>query len=398
MCLAGCEKGAATALFTRQSRLLYPPLLLGRGQTVSAGSGDREGAARVSSYCFWVTIAVGALTGVLMLARRTPMVYLIGASEGTFSHAAGYYTRLALGRPALMLSFIHSNLLRAEDKSRRSMVGTILGAVVNIILDPIFISVLGLGAAGAAIATIIGYLVSDIFFAVIVEKQSRLLSVSVKKIRLAPGQAGRIFAIGIPAAVANLMQSVSVVFLNQFLLPYGNDKIAAMGIAMKVSMIALLLLTGFAFGGRPLFGYYYGAGDKDRLDSLLKFCVKFISCVAAALSVGIFAGAPLLMRMFMEDRAIVNDGALMLRRQVVTMVCVGLILLMTIICQSMGKAAASFRLSVSRQGVVFLAVLLAARRTVGYRGIVWAQAVADIITLAVARAVYFKVLCREFKK
>ena len=166
-----------------------------------------------------------------------------------------------------MLSFIHSNLLRAEGMSKESTVGTILGAVINIVLDPIFISVLGLGAAGAAVATVIGYLFSDVFFAVIVIKKSRMLSVDIRAIKVPPQSVKQIFAIGIPAAIANLMQSVSVVLVNQFLLPFGNDKIAAMGIVMKVSMIALLLLTGFAFGGQPLFGYYYGAGDKNASQS-----------------------------------------------------------------------------------------------------------------------------------
>lgn len=107
-----------------------------------------------------------------------------------------------------------------------------------------------------------------------------------------PAYVGQILGIGIPAAIVNIMSSVSTVLINQFLLPYGNDKIAAMGIATKVSMIVLLVLTGLAFGGQPLFGYYFGAGDKERLSQLLKFCLRFISAVALALSALVFAFAP----------------------------------------------------------------------------------------------------------
>lgn len=182
-------------------------------------------------------------------------------------------------------------------------------------------------------------------------------------------------------AVVNLMQSASMVLTNQFLLPYGNDKIAAMGIVLKVSMIVLLLLTGFAFGGQPLFGYYYGAGDKERFARLLRFCVKFLSAVALVLSAVVFGAAPWLMRLFLDKDGVVRDGALMLRCQVVTMVFVGFVLLMTIVFQSMGKAGASFVLSISRQGVVFVAVLLVGRQLAGYNGILLAQAVADTLTM-----------------
>ena len=185
--------------------------------------------------------------------------------------------------------------------------------------------------------------------------------------------------------------------MNQFLLPYGNDKIAAMGIVLKVSMIALLLLTGFAFGGQPLFGYYYGAGDKKRFAALLRFCLGFISAAALALTAGICLAAPALMRLFMDNDSIVRDGVVMLRWQVVTMVFVGVVLLLSILFQSTGKAAASFVLSVSRQGVVFALALVAARALAGYTGILAAQAIADTLTALLAAGLFYTQLYRELK-
>ena len=105
-------------------------------------------------------------------------------------------------------------------------------------------------------------------------------------------------------------------------------------------------------GGQPLFGYYYGANDKKRLSELLRFCIRFISAVAAVLTAAIFLAAPLLMRCFMNNKSIISDGTVM-RWQVITMIFVGIILLMTIIFQSMGKVVGSFVLSISRQGIFF---------------------------------------------
>ncbi|MCI9185004.1 MAG: MATE family efflux transporter [Lachnospiraceae bacterium] len=295
------------------------------------GQKDRQGMEHASSFCFYITGFLGILIAGFMLIFRIPLLHVIGASTETFAHASDYYIYLAIGAPAVMLSFIHSNFLRSEGMSKESMAGTVLGAVINIILDPVFISVLGLGASGAAIATVIGY-----------------------------------------------------------------DKIAAMGIVLKVNMIALLLLTGFAFGGQPLFGYYYGSNDKKRLSKLLRFCFSFISIIAAALTAIIFVAAPFLMKCFMDNESIITDGTDMLRWQVITMVLVGVILLMTIIFQSMGKVAGSFILSVSRQGIVFLITLVIAYRTLGYMGIILSQAVADLLTAIIAILLFKNQLSKEF--
>ena len=361
------------------------------------GKRDGEGVKRVSSFCFYTALLIGVLMGILMLVFRVPLLYLLGADEDTFAHASDYFLYFAIGTPIIVLSFIHSNLLRTEGMSKESMIGNIIGSVVNIILDPIFISLLGWNAAGAAIATVIGNLCAVLYFLAVVLKRSRILSVSLRSWKIPPAYVGQILGIGIPAAIVNIMSSVSTVLINQFLLPYGNDKIAAMGIATKVSMIVLLVLTGLAFGGQPLFGYYFGAGDKERLSQLLKFCLRFISAVALALSALVFAFAPLLMRCFMSDETIVTQGALMLRWQVTSMVFVGIVLLMTIVFQSAGQVVGSFLLSIGRQGVIFLAVILIAYFTLGYRGVIVSQAVADFLTAIGACLLFYKQLYKDFR-
>ena len=354
------------------------------------GKRDGEGVKRVSSFCFYTALLIGVLMGILMLVFRVPLLYLLGADEDTFAHASDYFLYFAIGTPIIVLSFIHSNLLRTEGMSKESMIGNIIGSVVNIILDPIFISLLGWNAAGAAIATVIGNLCAVLYFLAVVLKRSRILSVSLRSWKIPPAYVGQILGIGIPAAIVNIMSSVSTVLINQFLLPYGNDKIAAMGIATKVSMIVLLVLTGLAFGGQPLFGYYFGAGDKERLSQLLKFCLRFISAL-------VFAFAPLLMRCFMSDETIVTQGALMLRWQVTSMVFVGIVLLMTIVFQSAGKVVGSFLLSIGRQGVIFLAVILIAYFTLGYRGVIISQAAADFLTAIGACLLFYKQLYKDFR-
>ncbi|MDE6837659.1 MAG: MATE family efflux transporter [Acutalibacter sp.] len=352
------------------------------------GKNDRDSVRRISSFSFYLAIATGLALTVLMLAFQRPILTLMGASADTMAYAQEYYVVLAAGAPLVVLSFIHSNLLRCEGFSTLSMVGTVAGSVVNIILDPIFISVLGWGAAGAAAATLIGYLFSIGMFLAVVLRRSKSLSVDPRRLRVSGRELGQILSVGLTAAVTNLGSSVSVMVMNQFLLPYGDDRIATLGIVLKVNMIAQMLLIGLSFGGVPLFGYLYGARDFARLKKLLRFCTLFLCGLALVMTVFLFAAAPWLIRIFLNDPGIVESGAIMLRWQAAGAVCAGIVLLFTCLFQATGKAAPALMLSLSRQGLVFLVVLAGAAAIAGYNGFLVAQPVADLLSAGLALGLY----------
>ena len=348
------------------------------------GQNDREWTELVSSFCFYISIATGAVLAVLMLLFRAPMLHVLGASAEAYSHAEAYYTVLAIGAPLTVLRFIHSNLVRCEGMATESMIGSILGTVLNIILDPILISVLGWGATGAAIATIVGYLCSDVYFLWLLHRKSRCLSVKLSQCRVSAGELQQIMGVGVTAALSNLMQSLVVIIMNQFLLPYGNDKIAAMGIAMKVAMIAQMLLVGFAFGGVPIFGYLYGAGLRAMMKKLIRFCLCFMTALALLLTALVCLNATGWMKIFVEDAGIVATGAEMLRWQACTAAFACVVMLLTVLFQATGKIVPAFVLSLSRQGVVFLVVLVVCVQLFQYQGVLMAQAMADVLSAALA--------------
>ena len=348
------------------------------------GQDDREGTGRVSSFCFYVALTTGVVLAALMMLFRVPLLGILGATAETMPHAEAYYTVLAIGAPATVLNFIHSNLVRCEGMATQSMIGSIGGTVINIILDPILITTVGWGARGAAIATIVGYLCSDLYFLWLLHKKSRCLSVKLSQCHVTGRELQQILGVGVTAALSNLMQSLTVIVMNQFLLPYGNDKIAAMGIASKVSMIAQLVLVGFSFGGIPLFGYLYGAKKRDVMRKLIRFCLTFLVSIAVVLSLILCLNSGALMRLFVQDAGMIATGAQMLRWQVYTAAFGGVVLLLTVLFQATGKIIPSFLLSISRQGVVFLLALVVCVHLFQYQGVLMAQAVADILSAALA--------------
>ena len=361
---------------------------------------------RLSAFCFYAAIATGLLILVLGLAFRDPMLALLGATDDTWQYASDFYTLIIVGSPFIIVSMTPSNLLRTEGHAVQSMIGSVAGTAVNIVLNPLFIHGFGWGAAGSAGATVITNICTDAYFVWFTLRHSSNLSIDPRTVidrarrRLAvtAREVGSILAIGIPSAITNLTQSVGIVMINLFLLPYGTDAVAAMGIALKVIMIAVLVFVGFAFGAQPLIGYNYGAQNYRRLRQVLRFSYQFTIGLGLVLTVIVFAAAPLLIRLFMQDGSVYDLGVAMLRRLLLGTAFYAFTLVTTCVFQATGKAVGAFVLSISGQGVIYGLVIWALSSIWGYDGVIVTQPVADVLTCLLAVVLYFTSLHRVIRK
>lgn len=347
---------------------------------------DEEGK-NVSGFCFYEAIVCGILVSLIMMIARKPILTILGTNQATLPYASQYYTYMALGATLIIVSLTPSNLMRTEGLATESMIGTITGSIINMILDPIFILYLNMGAGGAAIATIIGYFASDLVFIYLTLKKSKKLSISLKHTHITKNEVISIFTIGIPASITNLMSSFAMAMTNNYLVTYGNDKVAAMGIVLKINMIVLLVMIGFAFGAQPLLGYNYGAHNTKRLKEIIKFdlFVEITFAVITSIILALFTSS--FIKIFMNDPSIIQAGTLMLRFLLLSSPCVGIILVFTTLFQSEGKALPALLLSIGRQGIVF-AIFLLLSNIFGYYGIISSQMIADIITAIIALILY----------
>lgn len=347
-----------------------------------------EKGKNVSGFCFYGAIVCGILVSIIMILAKNPILALLETNKATLPYASQYYTYMALGATLIIVSLTPSNLMRTEGLATESMIGTITGSIVNIILDPIFILYLNMGAGGAAFATIIGYLASDLVFIYLTLKKSKKLSISLKHTHITKNELTSIFTIGIPASITNLMSSFAMALTNNYLVAYGNDKVAAMGIVLKINMIVLLVMIGFAFGAQPLLGYNYGANNTKRLKEIIKFdlLVEIVFALCTSIILALFT--PSFIKIFMKDVSIVQSGTLMLRCLLLSSPCVGIILVFTTLFQSEGKALPAFLLSIGRQGIVLLVCMMLLANVFGYIGIICSQMVTDIITAIIALGLY----------
>ena len=350
------------------------------------GQKKDEDGKRVSSFTFYSAIATGVLITVIMLIFQTPILHMLGAEGEVLSYAAEYYIWIALGAPFIILTLIPTNQLRTEGLANIAMIGSIVGSVVNIVLDPVFIFGLGMGAGGAAIATVLGNIVTDIIFVVCIRKKSQKLTVDIKMAKVDLAIVGAVFAIGLPSSLNNLMNSFGTALLNRGLASYGADKVAAMGIASKVNMMVAMIMIAFAFGAQALIGYNYGARNRARLREILKFdlLVQMLIAIAGGALLMIFA--PSMIRLFMNDAVIVEAGTLILRRMLLGLPFTGIFLVCSTLFMSAGKSLPTLIMSLSRQGIVFAAALFILSRTLGYTGVITAQPVADMLSALLAVA------------
>lgn len=260
------------------------------------------------------------------------------------------------------------------------------GTIINIVLNPIFIFTLGLGAAGAALATVTSNVIGDLLMIYYLRTKSQKLTTSIKETKVSWDLKRQIYAIGIPASITNVMATLAMALTNRYLIDYGADSVAAMGIALKVSMIINMIFIGFAFGAQPLIGYVYGAKDWRRFQGALRFDLLVVCGFALVMTVIMFFLAPVIITWFMKDPTVVKEGAVMVRWLVISSTLAGFTLVFTTVFQSMGKALPALLLSLARH--IFTVAIVILTHFFGYHGIIAAQAVADLLTAILAIALF----------
>lgn len=352
------------------------------------GKKEQEAARKTSSFCFYAALVVGVVVSVLMLLNEHPILKMLGTTNATYHYAAEFYRIMVAGSALIIVSLVPGNLLRTEGLAMESMLGTMSGTILTIILDPLFILYFHLGATGAALATVIGYAFSDTVLLYYVCRRARFLTIEPSSMKVSRQTIAAILVIGIPASITNLMQSFGTALLNNYLASYGAATVAALGIALKIYLIVMLVMVGFAFGAQPLIGYNYGAKQRERLKKVIHFDLLIEVVAAFSLSIVLMIFAPVIVGWFMQNPTVVRDGAQMLRYLLLTTPFVGAILVFTTLFQSVGQALGAFAMSISRQGVLLLLVLVIIVPIWGYTGIIIAQPLADLGTLLIGLLFY----------
>ena len=349
------------------------------------GEGNPQKAKRASSFCFWTGLAIGVIAMVFIWLFADPICRAIGASDDTLGYTSQYLNIVAAGIPSLIIGNSFSNIIRAEGNARTAMMGMIIGNLANIILDPVMILGLGWNVAGAAIATVIGNVVAALFYLCHLLSSKTLLSIRPKDYTAKDGIAAGVLAIGVPASLNSILMSASNIITNNIMSRFGDMTVAGLGVAMKVNMIVVMLLIGLGSGIQPLLGYCFGAGNRKRYTDVLKFSLCLALGLSLIMTAVCYLGAGPLVYAFLDNPDASGYGIAFARIYIYSGPVMGLLFVLINAIQSTGAALPSLILSVSRQGLLYIPILLTFRRLFDTAPMLAAaQPAADYLSTALA--------------
>ena len=358
----------------------------GSGNYVSRklGEKDFEEASRMAATGFVSAFLAGLVIMIVGLIFLEPLCYLLGATPTILPHAKSYLRIILIGAPYMTAALVLNNQLRFQGSAFYGMIGITSGAVLNIVLDPLFIYVFHMGVAGAALATIISQFVS--FLLLLrgtgtggnVHIDLRKFSPSIQRYKI-------IINGGSPSLCRHGLSSVSTACMNLMARPYGDAAIAAMSIVMRITNFAASIMTGFGQGFQPVCGFNYGARKFRRVQKGFWFCVRLSTVFLLGMSVLGWFGASGLVALFQrEDQEVIAFGTRALRFQCISFPLLGWITMCNMMMQTIGKGVRASIMAMSRQGLFFIPLVIVLSSRIGFLGVQMSQPISDVLSFLVA--------------
>ncbi len=353
------------------------------------GSKDYETVRRSSAFGFYCSLICGVVFSLMCLVLREPLLVLLGA-DGSTAGATGEYLQWTVicGAAPAILNVVMAYMVRSEGAAFHASVGTMSGCILNIILDPIFILPWGLnmGAAGAGLATFLSNCVACIYFFVLlyVRRRSTFVCVLPHKFSLERAVVLGICAVGIPAAIQNLLNVTGMTILNNFTSSFGADAVAAMGIAQKLNMVPMQVALGFSQGIMPLISYNYASGNIKRMKEGLLFVARIMLPFITTVALLYYLGAGSLIGAFMKNDAIIAYGSRFLRGFCLGLPFICMDFLAVGVFQAIGLGKAALLFAVLRKIALEIPALYILNFLFPLYGLAYAQFTAEFVLAAAA--------------
>lgn len=361
------------------------------------GEGRRDYAKKVCAFCMWGCVVVGVIMVIGIFVFIDPILILLGASDNTMEYAREYLSIVTLAGPFVLISNCYANIIRSEGKAGMAMIGQLGGNLLNVILDPILILGLGWNVEGAAIATAVSNLISAAYYIGYFKFGNSMLSIRLKDFSVKDNILKGVLAIGIPAALGDVLMSVSSIILNGQMARYGDMAVAGVGVAMKVTMITGMICIGFGQGIQPLLGYCVGAKNWKRYKESLRFSVIVGLVISTVMTVICYVFDDRIVSAFLSEPEAFAYGVEFSRILLTTSFLFGMFYVLSNALQAMGAATSALIINMSRQGLIYIPAIFILQAMMGMDGLLWAQPVADILSVILVIVLYRITLKKKMK-
>lgn len=333
---------------------------------------------------FVLTVINGILVSLIGLALLDKIVSGLGAEEFTYEYTKQYVSIILIGSVFTMGSYTFSAFLRSEGSVKISMIGMVVGTIVNIILDPIFIFTLNMQIRGAAIATVLGNVAGALVSVIFYLSGKSLLKPSAEMLRPTAEIIKEIYWVGVPASLETLLTAAAYTVNNNLAVAYGPLTVAATGIAQKLISLGSYVYQGFASGVQPIMGYNYGAKNYTRMKAVLKAGVITVTTMELILMAAYGILAPTLVDIFTDSPEVIRIGAQAVRAMMLILPFVGSVSMCRMSFQAMGKPVYAFCITLVRQLILYIPLLIIFNKYFGFKGLIHAQPVTEAVMMAVS--------------
>ena len=365
--------------------------------SIYMGKQDNQSAEKILGSCFFLQIIVSFILTAVLLFWGKDILLAFGASENTISYASNYMRIYAFGTLFVQLTLGMNAFITAQGFTTISMVSVLIGAIYNIVLDPVFIFAFHMGVKGAALATVISQAISTLWIILFLCGKKTQLHLRKKYMRLTPKVIIPCVALGLAPFIMQASESVVTVCFNSSLLHYGGDiAVGAMTILTSVMQFAMLPLQGIAQGAQPISSYNYGAKNADRVKKTFRLLLITCSAYAALLWASVQLAPRLFVSIFTADASLIDFTAPMLKIYLGSMLLFGIQIACQMTFTSLGKAVCSIIVAVVRKFVLLLPLIYIMPHVVSNptAGVYMAEPIADLIAVTFTSVLF----AGQFKK
>lgn len=348
------------------------------------GAGNTSEAEKAYGTVAFSAVSAGLLLTLIGLVFKTGILRLFGASEGIMPYSSDYYGVIIFASPLFVCAMSGNNILRSAGMARASMYSMVIGAASNIVLDPVFIFILGMGVKGAAIATVLAQAIALVYLFRQLRGSKSGLHLRRENLIPNPGIFRKVTTIGFSSFVRHMAGSFVFAMVNTRLLVYGTEvSVAAYGIVMRLSRFLILPLIGISQGLQPIAGFNFGGGKYLKVREVCLVAFKWTTAAAIGGFILIQIFPEQLMRIFTSDPSLITAGKTALRLMMLGLWTVGFQITGTTVFQALGKAGEALILSMSREILFFIPLLIIMSGEFGLTGIWLTVPAADILAFTV---------------
>ena len=388
-------------------------IFLGIGLTFGAGSGsyisrllgakNNKEANIVATVSLFSSAIMAIIIAIVLFYSLDSVMKFMGATLVIMQLAKTYTSLFIIGGVLGAVNVTLGNLAVSQGAAKISLKAMIVGSLSNIILDPIFIFKLNLGVKGAAIATLIARVITSLMYFIYFIGDKNLIKIKIPNFKPTVAIYKEILKIGISLLILQILQTIAISKISYAASFYGEEAIAAMGIVLRIVTLGTNVVAGYMKGLQPIAGFNYGAKNYERVQEAIKSSIKWTTLFCIVWTAIIYLYTPSILSIFGKDKDVLRIAIPALRAAVIMFITFGFQFTYATLYLAIGKALAGAFLNSLRQGIVFIPVILLLPKMMGLDGVIYAQAISDVLTtiitvpfaLSVSKQLESKIIFRK---